>query len=240
MNDRLLKLAESLFATDVNFQRIRAAQREKELLRKMDKEDWGTNDPSEDAKIMNHEQNKRILEAAGVQSGKAKSERINESKYRMSQDEQLFSEDPHWEAAKKMTKGVPGSGSVSLEYRIIPARPMKMQVAPDLGSDHTGLSDEEILRGNSQNWDAARELGENQYAQPALEEANPGNEDPSYNDFELTEENRDMKIDRLNVRIEKLSRDGVAEGDWETKMHYADLVEDLKARRGVLSGEWSE
>lgn len=254
MKDKLLKLAESLWADDPNFQKIRARQREKAFVDRMKLEDWGEGTPESDAEILEDSKNREYLKRCGVEFTRpARAQRkITESRHRTSEDEQILSEnEPNWRTAKALTRFQPPTEKLVRKIEV------QRKPKPDLQEDNPGgLSDEEILSEGEKNWNFARELGNNRYTQPqSLEEANPGNEDENWNvgfeedieEFEpgyegtLTEETRQAKLEVLDRRISRLTKTSLI-GDFTDRLRLSDLVEDLKCQKLVLNGEtgWSE
>ena len=238
--------AEELWNDDYNFQVLRANQRVRKRWIDPPRLTWPELQEARRILDPDGENSERLLES-GVEATRPRARaRIAETSENEADRTILAAGEANWSAAEKMSRLQPVN-----EAKL---RPEIANPATKVTGSSESLSDEEILSAGSKNWKMAQELGNNQYAMPAIEESDSGGEDSSDDsffeedfeeDFEpeyegiLEESARNEKIKVLDRRITRLSKAAMA-GDESDRLRVSDLVEDLKAQRLVLSGEWSE
>jgi len=215
--------------------------REKEKRRWEDPPRLSYPELQEARQILEDEEGQKRLEEAGVLITRPKTSKIVKRSQERADRAILCEEEANWSSGEQMTRKRP-LNEASLLPRRVP-RVKKVSAVVD------SRTDEEILSAGEKNWNLAESLTNPARASEAIderiaeaaaeEEVEEFSEDFS-EEVELTPENRDIKIDRLDQRIEKLSSDGVAEGDWETKLRFADLVESLKVQKLELQGSFTD
>ena len=213
MNKHLIEQAEELFKDDKTFQAIRKAERER---RQFAEEDWGSGPITPEENTL-FENDRKILKNAGIEITRpAKEQRkINESSQQMSEDEcVLAAGEPNWNAGKALSKFEPLTEPLVRRIEVI-SKPKL-----DLQEDNPGgLSDEEILSQGEAHWDAASQIGKDQYAMPPLEEAQADIEQNNWTE---------QRVNDIEDQIQDMFSDALLAKESGDEDLYWQIIEDTE------------